>query len=319
MLPACIANGTVPMNLATEPQTMNAISVISCITYSVPNLAESRRAFTEYLDYIPVSEGTTPKTLADRWQAPLAAGNKYCLLQAASAEPVYLRLVESPQPRDYAPLKHFGWNAAELHVQDVYGLAEQLRDSPFHIIGGPRDLLDNDAAIAMQVLGPGKELLYLTQINHPGMQETYGHARSKVGSIFIAVMGSSKLSTSVAFYGAMSARTTQRKAFNIRVLAAAHGLEPLQARFDISSAVFSGYGRIEMDAYPASACPKPQIAGQMPAGLSMLTVTAPAAMAGQLAGHCDFAAGPACPPYSGRSTGLITGPDGEFLEIILQD
>jgi hypothetical protein len=298
---------------------MNAISVISCITYSVPNLMESRRAFTEYLDYMPLIEAAIPKTLAYRWQAPLAAGNKYCLLQDARGEPVYIRLLESPQPTNYAPLQHFGWNAAELHVQDVHGLAEQLKDSPFQIIGGPRDLLDNDAVIAMQVLGPGKELLYLTQINHPGMQETYGRARSKVGSIFIAVMGSSNLPVSVAFYRAMSTRTTQRKAFNIRVLANAHGLEPLQARFDISSAVFSGSGRIEMDAYPASAFPKPQIAGQLPPGLSMLTVTAPAAMAGQLAEHCDFAAGPACPPYSGRLTGLITGPDGEFLEIILQD
>lgn len=298
---------------------MNSISDISCLTYSVPNLLESQDAFTNYLDYSPVSEGEIPETLADRWQAPRAAGKRYCLLRPASGEPVYIRLVESPQPTAYAPLKHFGWNAAELHVQDVYGLSNQLQDSPFQIIGGPRDLLDNDAVIAMQVLGPGKELLYLTQINHPGMQETYGHARSKAGNIFIAVMGSSNLPASVAFYGAMSTRITQRKAFNIRVLADAHGLEPLLARFDISSAVFSGSGRIEMDAYPATASPKPQTGGQLPPGLAMLTVTAPATLAGQLDGQCDFTAGPACLPYSGKPVGLIKGPDGEYLEIILQD
>ena len=59
----------------------------------------------------------------------------------------------------------FGWNATELLVKDPDALAEQLvTGSAFRMIGPPKDLwAAPDAPRAMQVKGPGNEVLYLTR------------------------------------------------------------------------------------------------------------------------------------------------------------
>jgi len=54
-------------------------------------------------------------------------------------------------------------SAAELIVDDVDALAAELASSPFRIIGGPADLSFSDQIRAMQVVGPAREVLYLTQ------------------------------------------------------------------------------------------------------------------------------------------------------------
>ena len=48
-------------------------------------------------------------------------------------------------------------------VDDVDALAAELASSPFRIIGGPADLSFSDQIRAMQVVGPAREVLYLTQ------------------------------------------------------------------------------------------------------------------------------------------------------------
>ena len=63
-------------------------------------------------------------------------------------------------------LKVSGWNAAELIVEDVDGLAVQLENSPFKIIGSPADLSFTKNIRAMQVMGPANEILYLTQFKN---------------------------------------------------------------------------------------------------------------------------------------------------------
>ena len=42
-------------------------------------------------------------------------------------------------------------------------MAAELASSPFRIIGGPADLSFSDQIRAMQVVGPAREVLYLTQ------------------------------------------------------------------------------------------------------------------------------------------------------------
>ena len=298
---------------------MSAFESIRCVTFTIFDLVASKDAFVKFLSYRSVHEGSVSQQQADLWHSPSSTGLPCCLLQPASGENVFIRLIEARSPPAYAPLKHYGWNAAELHVQDVYSLAKRLEDSPFRIIGGPRDLLDNDAVVAMQVLGPGNELLYLTQISDVGMQATYGKAETDVGRVFIAVLGSSNLLASCEFYGKLTEQLTQARALNIRALANAHGLDPLGSHFEISSAVFSQPFRIEMDSYPASATPKPCLKGALPPGLSMLTVTVPSTMAGQLDLLDPVLTGPDEPPYFGQTTGLILGPDGEHLEVIINN
>jgi hypothetical protein len=270
---------------------------IRAVTWTVPDLDASVEAFERWLRQRRLDHGIVSEDLADRWQAPACAGARFCVLGPASGAPVQLRLVESEPTPGWAPLRTFGWNAAELHVQDVHGLARQLADSPFEIIGPPRDLLDNGAVTAMQVLGPGRELLYLTQIDHAGMQATYGKAACAVDRVFIAVLGVANPTATIEHYRPWATRVTRRRSFPITVLARAHGLDPAIARFDITSLVMAERFRIETDAYPESAVKRPVRTGHLPPGLALLTV------------EVDHL------PEEGQR--MLRGPDGEWLELVL--
>jgi hypothetical protein len=285
------------------------------VTFAVSEFNASERAFTDCLQYEVVERGAVSAELARFWQAGRCAGRRYALLRPASGEAVHIRLVEAPPVQGYGPLKTWGWNAAELHVQDVHGLAESLAASPFRIIGGPRDLLDDGTVVAMQVLGPSDELLYLTQISDPLMQGTYGRALSSVGRVFIAVLGSGNHRQSIEFYRQQAALVTEPRELAIRVLATAHGLDPLNSRFSIASAAMADRYRIEIDAYPPTAKRRAVPDGELPPGLSMvsLAVSDLAAIDWPVSRHW---AGGAALPYRGSDLALVLGPSGEWIELI---
>jgi catechol 2,3-dioxygenase-like lactoylglutathione lyase family enzyme len=285
---------------------------VRAVTWAVPDAAASAAAFERWLGYRPVWRGEVTPELAAAWNAPASVRAPCRVMRPASGEEVYLRFVESPPVPGYQPLKTFGWNAAELHVQDVQGLAATLDGSPFSVIGGPRDLLENGAVIALQVQGPGGELLYLTEMRHPGMRETYGYATAVVGRVFIVVLGVSDPPRSMDFYRPFAVRTTERRAFPIKVLANAHGLDPEQARFDIASVVMEERFRIETDAYPETARPRPALQGRLPPGMCMVSV----AVSGDLPAECTPCHAPHSPPYMDENLAMLHGPDGEWLELL---
>lgn len=288
---------------------------VQAVTYTVSNFDASCSALTSAFGYQPVDSGLVLETLARFWRAPGIAGTRYATFAPASAEPVLLRLIEQPATSGYEPLKTFGWNAAELHVKDVCALAEALVGSPFKILGGPRDLLGDGTAIALQARGPSDEVFYLTEINGAPMQRSYGKAQSSVGRTFIVVLGSAFHNESLEFYSALCENTTEPREFPIRVLAAAHGMDPLETKFPIASAVLPGQFRIEIDAYPDSAVPRPTTNGLLPPGLSIVTFGVQSLKdspfdLGQLYSGVGRA------PYFDQPTALLQGPDGEMLELI---
>jgi catechol 2,3-dioxygenase-like lactoylglutathione lyase family enzyme len=231
---------------------------ISAVSFAVRDLPASESAFRDWLGYRTVASGQVPAELTSIWDAPQAAGRRFVVMEPESGEPVFLRLLEAPAVADWAPLRTFGWNAAELHVQDVQGLAKRLGDSPFTIIGAPRDLLKNGAAIAMQVRGPADEVLYLTELNGKGMRRTYGEALSPVGRVFIAVLGARDHAASMEFYERQCRRLYDRGEFPIRVLANAYGLDPETAKFNMgrySAGHVDGHraGRLDRALWPGVA------------------------------------------------------------------
>jgi hypothetical protein len=288
---------------------------ICAVTYSVSNFNASCHALENFFAYRRGQSGRIEENLAHFWGAPGVAGNRYATFEPASAEPVLIRLVEQPATPGYEPLKTFGWNAAELHVEDVHTLSESLVDSPFRVLGGPRDLLNDGTAVALQTLGPSGEVFYLTEINGLDMQRTYGKAESRIGRLFIAVLGSGDHDAALMFYAALTEGTTPPKEFPIRVLAAAHGLNPQATRFPIASAILQEKFRIEIDGYPATAVPRPVTEGLLPPGLSLVSFcvgslsSLPVELLRKSAGFSEA-------PYFDRPTGLLRGPDGELLELI---
>ena len=130
---------------------------ILAVTICAEDLPAVEAAYSNYLNYRVVERGTVSAALAAHWHAPAMTGRAWLLLQPASGAPVYLRFVQQTHVAGYAPLKTYGWNAAELLVQDPDALAEGLAASPFKIVGPPRNLSSNDNIRAMQVVGPAHE------------------------------------------------------------------------------------------------------------------------------------------------------------------
>ncbi len=290
-------------------------SVLSA-TFSVRDLEASWRAFEQWLDHRTVYSGVVDAELAERWGAPACAGRRTVVLQPASGEDVFVRLVAAGSERGWAPLKTFGWNAAELHVRDVHRLAEKLQDSPFTIIGGPRDLMEDGSAIALQVRGPSDEILYLTELHGEDIHARYGSAKSRVDRIFIVVLGNHDQRATMDFYNPFSNGVVDSGGFPIYVLAEAHGLDPKSTEFRIGSVAMTDRFRIELDDYPPSALPRLTPPGELPPGLAMVSFLTDDLTSFHYPARPRIASMPDVAPYHGRRAARFNGPSGEWIEIV---
>lgn len=251
----------------------SVLESVRAVTYSAANFDASVQAMQTCLNYKIVGAGEISKPLASLWNAPAVAGKRYSVLAPESGESFYVRFIESPVTPGYEALKTYGWNATEFLVQDVYALAKELETSPYTIIGGPRDLMENGAAIALQVRGPSDEVFYFTELNGRNFQKFYGVANCKVDRAFITILGVKDHAAAVDHYGSAAVSTTKIRTFGIRVLANAHGLNPLTTEFKISSAICKEPYRIELDGYPGTARARPCLPNHLPPGMCMVTIT----------------------------------------------
>lgn len=304
------------------PKKYSALETILAVTYSVSRFDASVYALQTHLNYHIVEAGTVPKRLAQHWGAGGVSGARYCLLRPASNADFYLRFIESPPAPDYQPLKTYGWNATEFLVKDVHALAQELQNSAYTIIGGPRDLLEDGTAIALQVRGPSGEIFYLTELNGAEFQNTYGRADCKVDRAFIVVLGVAKHAEALKQYQSLAAATSEPRQLGIRVLANAHGLDPMNTKFTIASAILGGQYRIEIDGYPESAHLRTRQPNMLPPGLCMVSMTT-SAISGlplkqtspkmPLSGHID--AEPSA-PYFGSKLAMTRGGAEEWIELV---
>ena len=139
-----------------------ALGPIVCVTFTAPDLDAVSDCYSRYLGYRTVETGQIGASLAMAFGAPAIEGRPCRLLAPEAADDVFFRAIEGPAQPGHVPFATHGWNAAELMVRNVDALAERLADSPFRIIGEPQDLSFSPDIRAMQVIGPGQELLYLT-------------------------------------------------------------------------------------------------------------------------------------------------------------
>ena len=144
------------------------LSFIVVVTVSAPDLSAAQSAYTDYLNYAVVEEGEISEDLAAAWNTPEMIGRSYVLMQPESKAEVFLRFVESGPVEGFAAMRTFGWNSNEILVQDPDAMAERLRNSPFEIIGEPKNLSTNENIRAMQAIGPAGEVIYLTRIPADG-------------------------------------------------------------------------------------------------------------------------------------------------------
>ena len=133
----------------------NRLGPIACVTVRTPSLAATEAAYGEFLHYRVVSRNPVSQFQARLWGVPNLAGTPALIMAPAAASDFVFRFVELPAEPGFRAFRRHGWQAAELIVDRVDPLADQLRASPFEIISPPLDLSFCPDIRAMQIRGPG--------------------------------------------------------------------------------------------------------------------------------------------------------------------
>jgi catechol 2,3-dioxygenase-like lactoylglutathione lyase family enzyme len=293
------------------------IGPIRCVTITADDPAALADTYTRWLGYRRLESGTPDQVdpaEARGWGAPAQAGSTQVLLAPERGEDFWFRLVQGP-PGDYRALTTWGWNAAELIVEDVDALAGRLADSPFRTIGPPEDLSFTDAIRAMQVEGPAREVLYLTQFKRRLAEFDTPEPRCAVDRTFIVILGGPNLEALQRYYeqrfGVPEAPAMPVK---VSVLSNALGLSP-DTLHDIAALPLQGQSFIEADRYPVETAARTSREGCLPPAMAMVSFVVP-----DLAPHLPDALGPVYgshhAPYLGARAITVTGPAGELIELL---
>ena len=244
------------------------------------------------------------------WGCPEAEGARMATLFPESGERRFIRLVEGMPAPSYKPFLSVGWNAIEIVVENLDLLAARLETSPFPIIGPPAtlDLGFTDSIRAMQVVGSGGEVLYLTEIagEIPGFD--LPKAKSFVGQPFIMVLGG----TSIEQAGALAARLGRPSGPVIKarvgVISDVYDLSP-GTRHSLATVPLDDQSLVELDALPKGAGPRPLSSVGLPSGIAIATFQADETS-------------PDGVPVLGRyeddteAVTVFTGDSGEMIELV---
>jgi len=271
-----------------------SIGPICGVTVCTPDLAASETAYVRHLGYRVAGRGLVTESQARLWNRPAAAGLRYLTVRPAAADDFEFRFVETTHGAGYRAFASHGWNAAELIVRDVDALAVTLRESPFEILGPPQDLSFTDAIRAMQVRGPGGEVLYLTQFKRQLESLPSPEARCDVDRVFIVIVAGPSLDDLLAFYGSRyGVPEPQRMESRVKAMSEAFGLDP-EHRYQIAALPLRGRCYIEADQMPPQARPPAAPAGQLPPGIAVVSFRAAA----------------------GSALACAAGPAGELVESV---
>ncbi len=292
-----------------NPEGAPALGPIVCVTFTAPDLDAVTDCYGRYFGYRTVESGRITPSLAEAFEAPGIEHRPYRLLAPEAAEDVFFRAIEGPEHTGYVPFATHGWNAAELMVRNVDALAERLADSPFRIIGEPQDLSFSPDIRAMQVIGPGQELLYLTEFKRsvPGLDVP--SPRCEVDQTFIVILGGPSMEALQQFYASKFAVPhAEPVESRVKGMSAAFGL-PAETRYPIAALPLAGQCLIEVDQMPSQATPRPAGNGELPAGISVVS------FAGRTRGRDPVTATGKLYAPGNRST-VLKGCAGELIELL---
>lgn len=281
---------------------------------TTPDIDAALADYRDRLDLDLVEDGPLDPALAEAWAAPAAAGRRRATLAPKSGAHCFIRLVEQDVPAGFAPTRTFGWAAYELTVKDVYGWPARLEGSGFEIVGPPKPIENLPYFVPMQVVGRGREMLYLNEVATNTPSSDLPKANSLSDHIFIVILATPDREAAMAWYqdrlgldagGVYTLEYTMiNKAFGL-----AAGTQST-----ISMLQKGRLPIVEVDGYPAAATPRPTAPGALPPGNALVTLAIDS-----LDRDLPFLAGPARrdgPLYAGRRAATLRGPAGELLELV---
>ena len=288
---------------------------ILCGTVTTPDLDAALNDYRDTLGLKLVERATLADTLAASWGTPASTGSRYAILQPTSSAPSFVRLVEQAVPADFTPTRTYGWAAFEITVQDVFGWPTRLTASGFDIVGPPREIPGLPYFVAMQMLGRGREMIYLNEVRSNTPTSDLPPAKSPVDHIFIVILACADRPAALDWYrDRLRLDIGADYTIPYTMISKAFGLPDDH----LSTITMAQKGRmpiIEIDGYPITATPRASNPGNLPPGNAIVTlavddidalnldwITPPAERTGAL--------------YAGRRTATVRGPAGELLELV---
>ncbi|MEM8697162.1 MAG: hypothetical protein AAGE05_14165 [Pseudomonadota bacterium] len=262
-----------------------------------------------------LDRGPLPDDLAMSWGVPASAGRSMAILQPQSGAPCFIRLVEQPDHPDFRPTRTYGWAAYELTVQDVFGWPERLAGSGFDIVGPPKELEGLPYFVPMQVLGRGREMVYLNEVRENTPSSDLPHARSLTDHIFIVILATPDRAGTVAWYReTLGLDEGDTYTLEYTMINDAFGAPP-GTQSDLTMVQNDRLPIVEVDDYPVEATARARHDDMLPPGNALVTLAADDLDALD----CDWIAPPAArqgPLYEGRRAAAVIGPAGELLELV---
>ena len=292
-----------------------SLGPIVVATVPVPDLDEATHWYTQWLGYEVWDEGVVSAALAEAWLAPLSAEGRYRLVSPGRERPGGVRLVERDRKVTVSPLRAAGWRSLELVVSDTYAVREQLEGSPFLVVGEPMPLETNPSIVAMQAVGPGREMLYLTRTSNDTVFDLPTASRL-VDRMFIAVLSARDIDGSQEFYRSQFGAVGHLSATPVPLEAVNRELGfPLGRAHQISALQLAGSSLVEIDQHPEELLAEDHPDRDLPGGLAMVSFEHDVLKSlGPLLQGVPTVREEA--PYLGRRAGLVVGPDGERIEVI---
>jgi catechol 2,3-dioxygenase-like lactoylglutathione lyase family enzyme len=292
-----------------------ALGPILCGTVTVADLDEATRSYTRWLGWDASPEGAVGDGLAEAWSAPRVAGSRYRIVSPGAGRPGGVRLVERDRPLERSPLNVPGWRSIELVVSDVDEVRRRLDGSPFRVVGEPKALEVSPSIRAMQAVGPGREMLYLTQTSDETVYRL-PRAQRLVDHMFIAVLSTPDAKRSFEFYrdtfgaqGHLRDAATALEAVNREL-----GL-PIDRKHRISALQLAERSLVEIDEHPPELADETPPAGDLPGGLACVTFAHRSLDEVRSAWLREPDVRDEA-PYLGRRATVILGPAGERIELV---
>ncbi|MEO7775219.1 MAG: hypothetical protein ABIT36_06875 [Steroidobacteraceae bacterium] len=282
---------------------------------STPDLDAALSDYHGRLGLRIVEQGTLDTNLAVSWDCAGSAGARFATLQPQSGAHCFIRLVEAPLPDDFEPTRTYGWAAYELTVQDVFGWPDRLQGSGFNIVGPPKVLEGLPQFIPMQVLGRGREMIYLNEVAQNTPSSDLPRASSLTDHIFVVILATpDREATLKWFEQTLQLDISSSYTLAYSMINNAFGL-PSDHRTTITMVQKSRLPIVEVDGYPETATPRGGERGVLPPGNSLVTLAVDDFDVLTL----SFIQAPLRrdgPFYRGCRAGTIRGSAGELIELL---